>query len=134
VIGQLRSILETHDYSESGLRKALAQEDGRPSVRADLPLYLKRVAVHNPLNTLVKLFSLHTRVGEDEARESFAPLSLAQLVSLGLVEVVPDGVRARVALSLCDGLWLANDFADSQGTALAADHVLGVSPATLTLA
>ncbi|MBU6400723.1 MAG: methyltransferase [Verrucomicrobia bacterium] len=133
-IEELRRILETHGYSETGVNQALGREEGRSRLGTDLPVYLRRLSARTPLNILTKLFCLHARVEAEEARATLAPLTLSQLLAVGLLEVVSHGVQARLAISPCEGLWLAHDFAEDSRARLAADHVLGISPATRTLA
>ena len=63
---------------------------GKPHIRDDMPLYLRRLEQPTPLNTFIKLFVLTQPVTEAEARDAFAPLSVDQIEALGLLSRVSD--------------------------------------------
>ncbi len=129
-----RRALEGNNYTESGLRGALGPDMSPHLKRVDLPLYQRRLSTPDPLNTLVKLFTLQLPVGEDAARTALAPLGLERAVALGLIQLADKGVRGRITLSFCEGLWLAHDCLGEDAPRLSPDHVLGTNPAAATLA
>lgn len=103
------------------------------------------------LATLVWLFLLGLEVDEARARRALAPLTLEAASAAGLVERSAGAVRARMDLrpysesappalpgqTAAPGAdwWVVSDFgADVRPGPLAADHVLGVGGASLTLA
>lgn len=107
---------------------------GPNHLRADLPLYLRRLASPEPLNVLIKLFGLYVAVGEDEARAAFAPMTLDEAAALGVLEREEGVVRAAVGLVTTGSLVLARDRFDQATRALRPDHVLGLNPPALNLA
>jgi SAM-dependent methyltransferase len=130
----LRSLLEAHRFAGSEATEALGAPIGSEHRPADLPLYLRRLAAPRPLHTLIKLFALHVAVPEADARTAFAPVSVEDLVALGLVERAEGQVRPLVALAVAEGLILALDRPDPVTFAVRPDHVLGVSPPARLLA
>jgi methylase of polypeptide subunit release factors len=95
------------------------------------------------LGTLIRLFLLGEEVDEGSARMSLAPLELAEAQRGGLVEVSAGGVRARLDVrpyaeagpGASGPWWVVSDFgSDVRPGPLAADHVLGIGSAALTLA
>ena len=135
VVRQLRSVLDRHGFTTGAVVEALgtALPFGKAHQRDDLPLYLRRVAAPTPINTLVKLFALDRSVDANRAAQAFAPLDLDDLRDLGLIEDGPRGVRAKLRLSMHDGLLLAHDAYDEEKRALRPDHVLDVNPTTMAL-
>ncbi len=136
-IDAFRQALEGNNYTEAGLRGALGPDMSPLLKRVDLPLYERRLSLagsRNGLNTLIKLFTLQLPVDEDAAVVALAPLGLDRAVTLGLVRREGKGVRPRVAISFCEGLWLAHDGAGDDSQRLDPDHVLGANPAAATLA
>jgi SAM-dependent methyltransferase len=132
-VARLRVALETHGYLGPEAERVLGAPFGEHHLRADLPLYLRRLAAPRPLHGLVKLFGLYVPVPEDEARASLAPLSLEEAEGLGLVERVDGVVRARVGLAAMGPLVVARD-KPRDGGSLRADHVLGLNRPALLLA
>ena len=129
----LARVFDAHRLNQTGLNEALGQAAQRLD-RADIPLYERRLAAPTPLNTLLKLFTLRLWIEEPAACEAFAPVSLERLSALGVLETGAKGVRARVALSFCEDLWLFHDEMVDSPKRLRPDHVLGTNPAALTLA
>ncbi|HEV7205649.1 MAG TPA: methyltransferase [Jatrophihabitans sp.] len=106
--------------------------------------YVRRVvrgAGAGHLATLVALFLLGDEVDESAARAALAPLALEAAIGTGLVEVSAGAVRARLDVRPyseaggTDPWWVVSDFgSDVRAGPLAADHVLGIGNASLTLA
>lgn len=134
-IAALRAVLDRHGFSGTAGAGALGLPlpIGKTHLRDDLPLYLRRVEAPSPINTLVKLFVLDRSVDQSRAQQAFAPLDLDLVREMGLVEDGPRGIRARVRLSVHDGLLLAHDAFDEEHTTPRPDHVLGVNPTTISL-
>jgi methylase of polypeptide subunit release factors len=106
---------------------------GKSHRRVDWPLYLRRVAAPTPLNTLIKLFILDRSVDESRAAQAFAPVDLDALRDIGLIEDGPRGIRARVRLSVHDGLIVAHDAYNPDRRDMPVDHVLDVNATTIAL-
>jgi methylase of polypeptide subunit release factors len=134
-IATLKQVLDRQGFTGDGIVRALGAPlpPGKSHQRDDLPLYLRRLDAPTPLNTLVKLFVLDRSVDESRAAAAFAPLDLEALREIGLVENGPRGLRARLRLSVHEGLVLAHDAYDDHQQALRPDHVLDVNPTTIAL-
>lgn len=132
-IAALRTVLEKHGFTGGAVVEALGTALGKSHQRDDLPLYLRRLEAPTPINTLVKLFVLDRSVDESRAAAALAPLDLDALREIGLVEDGPRGLRARLRLSVHDGLILAHDAYDDERKTLRPDHVLDVNPTTISL-
>ena len=134
-IQTLRAVLDRHGFTSTAVVDALgsALPFGKSHLRDDLPLYLRRVAEPTPINTLVRLFVLDRTVDPARAAAAFSPLDLNDLRELGLIEDGPRGVRARLRLSMYEGLILAHDAYDEETRTLRVDHVLDVNPTTISL-
>jgi methylase of polypeptide subunit release factors len=135
-VAELRRILQSHDFAGASFRKAVggALPIGKFHYRDDLPLYLRRLAAPTPLNTLIKLFVLDQWVDEADVREALAPLAVADVRTMGLIEEGPRGIRARARLSGWMDLIIAHDRYDEETGTLSEDHVLDVNPTTVKLA
>jgi methylase of polypeptide subunit release factors len=129
----LKNVLEGHGFLGPAVREALGSEIGPAHLRADLPLYLRRLAAPKPLHTIIKLFSLRQWLDAGEATAALAPLSLDALVAAGLLERGPRGVHANVGLSVHRDLVLAHDAPDPEQPVLEPDHVLGTNAPAVTL-
>jgi methylase of polypeptide subunit release factors len=129
-IARLRSALQTRGY----LRPEAAQALGPEALRADLPLYLRRLSAPTPLNVLVKLFGLHVPVPEAEARAALAPLDLEEAEALGIAARRRGEVQPRVGFVVMDGLVLARDCSEEGAATLREDHVVGLNPPAVLLA
>jgi methylase of polypeptide subunit release factors len=107
--------------------------------RGDLLGVERALSGDDPLPTLIRLFLLGLPVPAHAARAALAPLRPEDAPAL--LEVGPDGVRARLevrpyAAAHGDDSWcVVSDFgSDVRPGPLAADHVLGIGAASLTLA
>jgi SAM-dependent methyltransferase len=129
-----RRVLEIHGFASDAVLSAFGNPIGatQSHVRIDLPVYLKRLSSSSPLHTLIKLFVLDQWVEDEAVQAATAPVTVADLRDLGLVETGARGVRAVVRLSAYDGLVISHDRYD--GSSLGRDHVLNVNPTTVALA
>jgi hypothetical protein len=101
---------------------------------------LRRTTDGSPLATLTRLFLLQARVGESEVERALPGL-LGGLVEEGVVDHAGGEVAARLDVRpyAADGrdLWVVSDLTpglDGAPIAVGADHVLGISPASTSLA
>jgi methylase of polypeptide subunit release factors len=133
-IEPLGRVFAAQNLTQKGLRQALGPDASERLARADVPLYERRLTGSGALNTLLKLFTLRLWVAEPAARVALSPLSLEEVVAMGVLETGPDGVHARVGLSFCEGLWLFHDPMVEDLDELDPNHVLGTNPAAFTLA
>lgn len=128
-LGPLRRALTDAGYSETAVSKiVLLADTGKPVGTAAV---LERMAEHVPLHTLIRLFVLARAVPEDDAREALGPVTIEQILEIGLLYRCEEGVRAKAGLMFFDEMLLARDFwPDFTGRATPVDYVLGVGPAS----
>jgi SAM-dependent methyltransferase len=84
------------------------------------------------LATLVKLFLAGLPVPATDAAEALRPLSLDDLVELGLLTTGDGTVQASICIGWADGMLVAHDWQD--GRPSGRDHVVAVAQASMTLA
>lgn len=92
-----------------------------------------------PLGTLIRLFLLGDTEPEDAVAEALAPVEVGDAVAAKLLRSAPGGLAAALDVRPHGeaGWWVVSDQDTRPGgkrSALAADHVLGVGQASLTLA
>ncbi len=143
-IDQLRAALA--GYTVDSVHELIGLPGQAALQRGDLAGVARRVRGDDPLPTLVRLFLLGADVAEAAARAALAPLPLDAACAAGLVAASAGSVRALLDLRPYAELaasappagpdwWVVSDFgADVRGGPLATDHVLGIGPASLTLA
>ena len=132
VIAELREVLRAAGLDGNGVREALGVSSELLTRSQDVPVRERRLAGNEPLGTLIKLFVLDLPVAAEAAEGRCAPLSLAQLEQLGLLEANGGEVRPRVRLVPHDEILIASDRrldSDSEQP----DHVAGVHGPSLTL-
>jgi SAM-dependent methyltransferase len=132
---RVRDVLDAVAYNDAGILGILGgNELGSLGERRTAPL-LRRTAGGSPLETLVRLFIVGVEEGRNEVARAVAPMDPARWVALGLLEARGEGYSAAVSLRAYQGLVVASDFARRDpGRALAADHVMGISQSSLSLA
>lgn len=127
---RLRDILNAAGFTRAALGEVVKHG------LIDLPVLMRLTAAGSQAHNLIRLFKLGQAVPIEAARVALAPMSLADLIDLGLLRQIGPNVIAEVALSPENGdLYLAHDF-DSTYTGEAADanHVLEAGPSSQTLA
>jgi methylase of polypeptide subunit release factors len=128
----LKKVVKDAGYSETALAKTLGISCIHE--RQDVEVIYRRVRTDSPYNILVRLFWLGRAVSESVLREKLPELDLKQLEAIGLL-VHQDGVfRSMVRLGPYHELLMASDFELGIHSQMPADHVLGVSAASMTLA
>lgn len=144
-LAQLREALGA--YTVDGVHELIGLDGQAALARGDLSgvaRCLRSVDDHE-LATLARLFLLGTEVREPEARAALRPLPLETAEAYGLLDCSAGGARARVDVRPYAEFsstsppdipwWVVSDFgSDVRPGPLAADHVLGVGAASLTLA
>ena len=143
-IEDLGRLLNSIDYSEAGVLKALATETDvqTPESRethfsytpADVPVHLRRLKEGNKLSVFIKLFLLGSIVHPEEVKSALQPLPTSQLETVGLLDITDEGVRATVKLLPYGGLVFACDPYPESLAEMPSDHVTGVNPTSITLA
>lgn len=125
-------LMQDAGYTET----ALAESLGISCVheRQDLEVVYRRVKTDSPYNILVRLFWLGRAVSESALRKELPDLDPEQLEAVGMLSRRDGMVRANAKLAPFHELLMASDFEPGIHKDLPADHVLGVSAASLTLA
>lgn len=97
-IAELREALRARHYEVEQVRAALRAGRELASSRTDLPVHLRRLPEDAPLGTLIRLFLLGRTVSSARAAAALAPVSVASLEAIGLLESADGGVRARARI------------------------------------
>jgi hypothetical protein len=138
--GPLREALLAADFTYDRVAEAIGEDAHRALGRNETLPALRRTASGSALDTLVRLFLLQTPVARDEAERALPDL-VDRLCNAGLLEQSVGEVAARMdcrpyATEDRD-LWVVSDLTpglDGAPVAVGADHVLGISSASTSLA
>ena len=134
-IGRFARLLKEAGYPGGSMSELLGRELGRAHHRRDLPVFLRKVSSSPALETLIKLFAFQVGVEVEQAGAALGQVGIETLIEPGLVGVQEGLVVPAVAISLCEGLFIAHDPASRDSTPLKeSEHVLGINPPTLLLA
>jgi methylase of polypeptide subunit release factors len=140
LVARLRSALQAADFGYDAVSALLGPTAHRALSRNETVPGLRATAGGSPLETLVRLWPLQAPVTRD-ACDRALPGLVDPLRSAGLLDVSGDEVRARVDVRpyADDGRdwWVVSDLTpglDGAPIAVAADHVLGISSASTSLA
>jgi len=118
-----------------GFTKAAFDELNRHGL-PDLPVLMRLTASVSPLHNLMRLFRLAQPIAVEAACSALAPVSISNLVDVGLLRQVDGSVISEVALTPeADDLYVAHDFDPLYtGQAAPSNHVLEAGPSSQTLA
>ncbi len=137
---RLRAALFAAGYTYDGVAELLGRRAHDALARNETTPALRRTTGGSAVETLVRLFLLQTVVGRPAA-EAALPGLVDPLVAGGLLTASGDDVRALVdCRPYADDdhdLWVVSDLTpglDGSPTRVGADHVLGISPASTSLA
>jgi hypothetical protein len=130
---QIRDVLARAGYTDEGVVKLLGVDSLLRLRDRRLPALLRRTGGGAPLDTLVRLFILDQPVEASAAADAFAPMTVDEWTSIGLVARGAEGVRATVQLRWYQGLVLASDFTRRDKGGVRRDFVVSVSPSSLVL-
>ncbi len=133
-IDRVREAFAAADYTTDGVSELLGPvAEAALARRETVPARRTARSDRSPLAALVRLFLL-----QDALNESEAPLPLDAATRLGLVECSGGQVRARLdARPHDDAFYVVSDLGsglDGDVQPVAADHVLGVGGASISLA
>jgi len=146
LVGALRSDLERAAYTVDGVRAAIgAMADAALHREQPLSADLATRGRPDPVATLVRCFALGLPVASEALDRALPSLRTDRAVAAGLVRVQSaEGDGAAEARATCDlrpygdeahDWWLASDLSEiALGGPLPEDHVLGVGPASTTVA
>jgi Methyltransferase small domain len=140
VAPRLAAALEAADYTVDAVRDLLGATASAALQRHETTPALRRTTDRSPLATLVRLFLLQAPVARADADRALPGL-VDILASGGLVRASGAEVRAvldcRPYADDTRGWWVVSDLTpglDGQPIRVDADHVLGVTPASTSLA
>src|SRR4051794_21852593 len=138
---RLRDALVTADFTVDAVRELLGEVADAALLRNETTPALRRTATdRGALATLTRLFLLQTAV-RAEAAEAALPDLVDRLVATGLLDRSVGEVAARLDVRPYatddNALWVVSDLTpglDGLPQQVGADHVLGISPASTSLA
>ena len=138
---RLRAALEAADFTVDAVRELLGEVADAALLRNETTPALRRTANdHGPLATLTRLFLLQTTVTAGAA-EAALPSLVDRLVAEGVLDRSVGEVAARLDVrpyaTEDSTLWVVSDLTpglDGLPQQIGADHVLGISPASTSLA
>ncbi len=134
-IDRLADALRAADYDADGVAGLLGPTAHAALGRGDRMPALLGTGGGTALETLVRMFLLGSAEPVGAVTAAFGPLPIAAAVAGGLVTVESARVRAAIDLRPYEQWWVVSDLDRSERTGpLAADHVLGVGGASVTLA
>lgn len=133
------------DYTVGSVAQVLGPRGEAALQRGDLCGATREVSGDGQVQTLIRLFLLGEDVPEAAARAAFGSLPLESATAAGLIAASAGSVKALLDLrpytqagndeSPGADWWVVSDQgAELRGAPLAADHVLGIGAASLTLA
>jgi len=128
----LKKVVRDAGYNEMALAETLGLSCVHES--QDFELIYRRVRADSPYNILVQLFWLGRQVSEAALGKNLPGLDIEQLEGIGLLIRQNGAIRSIVKLGPYHELLMACDFEPGIHGELSADHVLGVSAASLSLA
>lgn len=129
----LRAALIQGGYTPEAVAETLGIQHVAESI--DLPVLLRRTREPLPFHTLFRLFYLGQSVSEASARQALAPMPLELLGTGGLLARNETGLFSTIKIVPHEDLFFASDFSyPARSEPMAPDHVLGVGPASMTLA
>jgi hypothetical protein len=128
----LKKVVKDAGYNET----ALAQTLGLSCIHEsqDFELIYRRVRSDSPYNILVQLFWLGREVSEPVLDKNLPGLDIEEMEGIGLLTRQNGAIRSIVKLGPYHELLMASDFEPGIRGDMSADHVLGVSAASLSLA
>src|SRR5512145_2670061 len=129
----VRELLARANYTKTGIQEALGR-GGEILVRLqDRPAYVRRLAGRTgALEALIRLFVLDDDVAPGDSERAFAPVDLASLEALGLIEQAEGMLRGRVRLIRHGTILIASDLPSN--ASVGAEHVAGIHRPSITLA
>jgi methylase of polypeptide subunit release factors len=129
---ELRGVLDAAGFTHGAVAKLIGAAP-RVGVLAVPEVYARRLSGDDPLTTLCRLFTAGVTVSDEAAALAFAPLSPSDAERFGLIARSAEGWEPCLRLEFYgDDLIVASDALE--GIQDSPDHVLGLGPASRTLA
>ncbi|HVE29789.1 MAG TPA: methyltransferase [Mycobacteriales bacterium] len=131
---RLADALRSAGYTAEAVVDLLGEEAAGALARGERVPGLRATTGGSPLETLVRLFLLGSTEPAAAVRAAL-PLAAAPAIAAVLLEPDGDGCRAAIDLRPYEEWWVVADLGtDVRPGPVRPDHVLGVGPASLTLA
>ncbi len=131
---RLRDAFVRADFSLSGVPVALGVRSMEEFKGLGDPVIERRSRGGRPIDTMVRLFLVHSSVTIASAERAFSPLSLASLEAAGLLRIVGDHVQPAVEILPLDGYWYAFDMPARKTGRVREDYVMGVGTSSTLVA
>jgi methylase of polypeptide subunit release factors len=134
LVRRLRDVLLSVSFTAEKIGDALGSGDEIVSRSAGIPVQVRQLAQHGAFGALIRLFILDLHVAADDLAPGIAPLNVADLARLRIVERVDATVRPLIRIVPHDHLLIASDVRLRAGEPAPADHVPGVHRPSVSLA
>jgi hypothetical protein len=134
LVRRLREMLAAAQFTAEKIGDALGTGDEIVSRASEIPVQLRQLERHATLGALVRLFILDLDVPVDQLAPAMAPLTVDDLVQLGIAERRDIMARPLVRIVPHDHLLITSDIRLRSGEPAPADHVPGVHRPSVTLA
>jgi len=125
-VAELGDVLRGAGFTGEGVRTALGASGDLISRPVDIPVDMRRLRGAGTIGTLIRLLVLDEAVGADDARTTFAPVTIDRLEALGVVRRDGDEVAPLIRIVPHDELLVASDRRLVAGQNVRPDHVAGV--------
>jgi methylase of polypeptide subunit release factors len=130
-VAEVRRLLRAAGYTQAGIQAAVGTSGEQLAVRAERPVYVRRLRDDGPLATLIRLFILDLPLEEDEAERALGTAALRALETLRLVRRAGSALQGAVRLVPHDDLLIASDPPADESHV---DHVPGMHRPSAQLA
>jgi methyltransferase family protein len=125
-----RDVVERAEYTTERIEAVLGVGE-LSAAAAETEIHRRRLAEDTPFSTIARLFLLGDTVEQSAVESAFAPVRLADVAALGLLEPDDVGVRATARLLPHGDYYLASDHIVGSASA---DWVAGIHAPSVTLA
>ncbi len=122
----LREAFRRAGFDLPHLQAALHVGEELSSRPGDIPIYERRLRGGSPFDTLARLFAVSLPVPEAHLAQALAPMTAAELASMGMVAIESGEVVPRVRVTPHGDLLIASDRAPAARVS-APQHVTGIN-------
>ena len=140
LMAPLRAALQAANYTYAGVAEVLGEQAHAALFRNETTPGLRATRGGSPVETLTRLWLLQAEVAASDAERALPglvdPLCAAGILQRSIGEVAA-AIDLRPYATDSDDLWVLSDLTpglDGMGQRVSAEHVLGISPASTSLA
>ncbi|HEX9097157.1 MAG TPA: methyltransferase [Candidatus Dormibacteraeota bacterium] len=133
LVSRFGDALRRAGYREAELRQVVGTSSSLGHDARATEVARRRLALGNPLHTLIKAFCLGIPLTRNELTQAVGAATVDDLVRLAIVTGKQDTLTPLIAIDAAQDLLIAHDPA-RRGVPLRGDHVIGLGPAPRTLA